>query len=182
MDHIILSFWPVDFPDETGKMSEGQKRGAPPKGLKAYFLQTQFILSDNRFSFSEEGTTAFRVRFSFFGHHPFPRTPFIPCRFIITITYRTPLVLKGRSLYRYWNLQIIFVCSVFLSLSARQVRRKLGVFLDPSRVGLRGRLRMTKNRSFLICFPLTTRKNAVRDPKFLNRLTRDPQTAFVIWI
>ena len=130
--YIILSFWPVNFPDETGKMSDRQKGGAPPRGLKAYFLQTKFILSGNRFSFSEEGTTAFRVRFSFFGHHPFPRTPFIPCGFIIAITYRTPLVLKGRSLYRYWNLQIIFVCSVFLSLSARRVRRKLGVFLDPS--------------------------------------------------
>ena len=103
------------------------------KNLKAYFLirnhnQTcnYFVLSDNSLSFSEEGTTAFRVRFSFFGHHPFPRTPFIPCGFIIAITYRMPLVLKGRSLYRSWNLQIIFVYGVFLSLSARRVRRKLG--------------------------------------------------------
>ena len=34
-------------------------------------------------------------------HHLFPRTPFIPCGFIITIIYRTPLVLKGRNLYRH---------------------------------------------------------------------------------
>ena len=33
----------------------------------------------------------------------------------------------------------MFVCGVFLSLSARQVGRKLGVFLDPSRVGLRSK-------------------------------------------
>ena len=76
--------------------------------LKAYFLirnhnQTcnHFILSDNRFSFFEEETTAFRVRFLLFEHHLFPRTPFIPCRFIIAIAYRTPLVLKGRDFYRY---------------------------------------------------------------------------------
>ena len=102
------------------------KRGAPPRGLKAYFLQTKFILSGNRFSFSEEETTAFRVRFLLFEHHLFPRTPFIPCGFIIAIAYHTALVLKGRSLYRSWNLQIIFVCGVFLSLSARLAGRKLG--------------------------------------------------------
>ena len=123
---IILSFWPVNFPVSSGKMSEGQKGGAPPRGLKAYFLQTKFILSGNRFSFSEEETTAFRVRFLLFEHHLFPRTPFIPCGFIIAVTYRTPLVLKGCSLYRYWNLQIIFICGVFLSPSARQAGRKLG--------------------------------------------------------
>ena len=78
-----------------------QDTGYPVEGVRYIFLQTKFIPSDNRFSFSEEGTTAFRVRFSFFGHHLFPRTPFIPCGFVITITYCTPLVLKGRSLYRY---------------------------------------------------------------------------------
>ena len=97
------------------------------------------ILLGNRFSFFEEETTAFRVRFLLFEHHLFPRTPFIPCGFVVTVTYRMPLVLKGRSLYPYWSIQIIFVCSVFLSLSVRQVGRKLGVFLDPSRVGLRSK-------------------------------------------
>ena len=33
----------------------------------------------------------------------------------------------------------------------------------------------------MICFPLTTQKNAVRDPKPLNRLTYDPQTAFLLF-
>ena len=58
-----------------------------------------------------------------------------PASFFSAIAYRTPLVLKGRSLYRYWNLQIIFVCGVFLSLSARLAGRKLGKLQLPHTIG-----------------------------------------------
>ena len=51
------------FPMKREKCPKDKKGAAPPRGLKAYFLQTKFILSDNRFSFFEEETTAFRVRF-----------------------------------------------------------------------------------------------------------------------
>ena len=99
----------VDSPVEAGEVADEvrQKGGAPAEGVskntgygiprrgssRYIFCKRNAILSGNRFSFSEEGTTAFRVRFlrkhnAFFrviaflfrrGDNCFP-SPFSPLR------------------------------------------------------------------------------------------------------